>query len=1077
MVDQLSLSLLGTFQVRLNDQPVSRFEYDKVRALLAYLAVEANFPHRRDVLAALLWPERSDREARHSLSQALLKCRQALGDQERVVPFLLADRHTVQWNPSALPQLDVHRFEALLSACAAHPHPRAETCAECMARRREAMALYGGDFLGGLSVGDSVVFEDWATLMRERLHRQAMDALSALARYHERRGEVERASHYARRQVELEPWREEAHRQLMRLLLYGGQRSAALAQYETCTRILGDELGVVPSAETRALYELIASAEPHPPHNLPPQPTPFVGRREELADVASLLANPDCRLLTLVGAGGMGKTRLALAAAERQLGRPADVPLPDGPSYAFFCHGVYFVPLVTVETAVALIPAVADVLGFRLETSVPGGGAPARSEKRQLFDYLRQKRMLLVLDNYEQLLEEEVAGAAVALLAEVLQAAPGVQLVLTSRERTQLPGEQVYDVQGLAYPEVPAAAETSPATLLNYAAPALFDQVARRVRPDFVCAGEEAVQVARICRYLAGMPLGIELAAAAVNVMSPAEIAAELASSLDLLSATARHVPARHRSVRAAFETSWRRLSPAEGDGFRKLSVFRGGFGRVAAGEVAGATQPVLSALVDKSFLRYRQAERRFEIHELLRQFGAEKLDGDGTMETAVRDRHCAFYCAFLQERGADLKGARQQVALAEIEAEIENAQHAWHWAIVRRHEKDLEEALEALCLFYEWRGRHQVGETACHEAIDMLERVDSGDAQRAMARLLTWQALFCRAMGRAQEGEGQLASALRVLDGPQLANTDTRAERAFALCQLGYVARTSDREEVRRLAEQSLEFARQLDDPWAEANAFALLGNIARGVGDYERARPLQERGLAIRQSLHDQRGIAQSLSALCLIAMDLGQGEEAEQFARRGLAILRKIGDRIGEAHALQPLGLALLHVGKLAEAQACFEESLTIFDALGDSENAIGTNLWIGIAEGLRGRYEDAIQLGHKCLGHFDEVSNPYVTAHAHMLLGWSNVATGAYAEAEQHLQKSIAIFRRLGQRNELGQALGYLSLTALGQGNLTQGQQYACESLRMSMATRVILSLSVSLLAIALVLIDKGEIEHA
>ncbi|MCB0112180.1 MAG: hypothetical protein KDE53_39930, partial [Caldilineaceae bacterium] len=268
----LHIELFNGIHIQCNGQPVT-LAYDKVRALLAYLVLESTRPLRRDTLTALLWPDQSDKEARHNLSQALLKLRQALDPGNTL---LLTDRHTVQLNPSAVVELDVLHFESLLHKCQNHTHARPELCAACMDVRRAAIERYHGDFLTGLAIPDAPAFEEWLVVWRERLHRQAIEALVALADYHERRGEVAVALDYAREQVRMEPWREEAHRQTMRLLLYSGQRSAALAQYQRCVQILEEELGVPPAAETETLFQLIQRANAQPPHNLPTQATPFL---------------------------------------------------------------------------------------------------------------------------------------------------------------------------------------------------------------------------------------------------------------------------------------------------------------------------------------------------------------------------------------------------------------------------------------------------------------------------------------------------------------------------------------------------------------------------------------------------------------------------------------------------------------------------------------------------------------------------------------------------------------------------------------------------------------------------------
>ncbi|MFQ5858224.1 MAG: BTAD domain-containing putative transcriptional regulator, partial [Anaerolineae bacterium] len=326
----LSLSLLGSVQVTLDEEPVTGFKYDKVRALLAHLVVEADRPHRRDLLAGLLWPDRPERAARVSLRQSLAVLRRAIGDHRAEPPFLLVAHDTIQFNPAGDYWLDVAAFTSLLAACEAHPHRRLETCNPCSQRLRQAVELYHGDFLKGFFLGDSTVFEEWALIKREALHLQALDALHCLATYHETRGEYEPVRLYATRQVELEPWREDAHRQLIRVLAREGQRGAALAQYETCRRILAEELGVEPEEETTALYEQIRAGETSPPLLLTPAPlleleNPYKGlrafRETDAPDFfgretfTERLIEAVCQhpLVAVIGPSGSGKSSVIFA--------------------------------------------------------------------------------------------------------------------------------------------------------------------------------------------------------------------------------------------------------------------------------------------------------------------------------------------------------------------------------------------------------------------------------------------------------------------------------------------------------------------------------------------------------------------------------------------------------------------------------------------------------------------------------------------------------------------------------------------------------------------------------------------
>ncbi len=391
-MSQLSLSLLGEFEVFLDDRRLTGFETIKVRALLAYLVVEAGRSHQREVLAGLLWPDISGEAARTYLRQGLANLREVLSDRSVDPSFLLITREAIQFNTNSDHALDLTAFATLLATCARHAHRQPALCARCAQQLEAAVALYRGPLLDHFSPGDSTAFEEWAALKREALHQQAVGVLTRLADYHERRGAYDDVRRVAWRQLDLDPWREEAHRQLMRALWHNGERSAALAQYERCRETLRAELGVEPAPETTALYTQIRSAtavasahDRHratvPQSTLLPDTTPFIGREAELVRLGDLLANPGCQLLTLVGPGGIGKTRLASQVARDHL--------------AAFAHGVAFVPLVAVPTAAGIVPAIAQALQITL--------LRREDPQVQLFTHLHGKELLLILDNFDHL--------------------------------------------------------------------------------------------------------------------------------------------------------------------------------------------------------------------------------------------------------------------------------------------------------------------------------------------------------------------------------------------------------------------------------------------------------------------------------------------------------------------------------------------------------------------------------------------------------------------------------------------------------------------------------------------------
>lgn len=399
-----------------------------------------------------------------------------------------------------------------------------------------------------------------------------------------------------------------------------------------------------------------ASGLPFRQHNLSAQTTPLVGREAELAELQRLLERPNVRLVTIVGAGGMGKTHLAQETARQYLERTQDQ--------------VFFVALAPLSAAEGLATAIIDALGYPLQQD-------RRSPEQQLLDYVQRKKMLFVLDNFEHLL----IGAG--LVNDMLRVAPGVRILVTSREPLQLSGETLYRLGSLAYPE-----QASPVNVLDYAAVKLFIERARHLLLAFEPSAADHEAIVRICRLVGGMPLGILLAASWVILLSLPDIADEISQSLDFLEAELRDLPERHHSLRAVFTHSWRRLADAERTVFMRLAVFRGGFTRQAAQNVAGASLRTLRVLVNQSLLQVEQGER-YTLHELLRQYAEIELEA-AQQSAATREHHCAYYVDWLARRAGNLNGPRQAAALAEIETEVENVRLAWQWAVVHANSEQI---------------------------------------------------------------------------------------------------------------------------------------------------------------------------------------------------------------------------------------------------------------------------------------------------------------------------------------------------------------------------------------------------
>jgi predicted ATPase/DNA-binding SARP family transcriptional activator len=1081
-MSSFKLSLLGPPHLECDGVPLG-LDRNKNMALIAYLAVTGQ-SHSREALVTLLWPELEPSRARANLRRNLSMLRKALGGE-----WLVADRETIGLDPSADLWLDVDRFHSLLLAWQEHGHPEADVCPECLTALAEAVELYRGDFLEGFTLRDSPNFDEWQFFQTEGLRQELASALEKLVRGHSAQGVYESAIPYARRWVALDPLHEPAHRCLMQLYAWSGQRAAALRQYEECERVLQEELGMPPQEETTQVYQAIKENLDLPPlampvlpqtaprkHNLPVQPTPFVGRETELAELGRLLADPDVRLVTILGAGGMGKTRLALEAAAAQMDH--------------FAHGVFFVSLAPLQSVDSIVPAVAEALAF----SFYKGGEP----QQQLLDYMRQKTMLLIMDSFEHLLD------GVGWVTEVLKTVSNVKILTTSRAKLNLQGEHLFPIAGMDFPALTPGPspedgreEPKDATLrrtqdvalrpvhpehsrrvqdaAQYSAVQLFLQGAHQAQPGFELTTDNLGHVVRICRLLQGMPLAILLATAWVRMLTPAEIAAEIGQGLDFLETDFRDMPVRQRSVRAVFDHSWHLLSEREREVFQALSVFRRGFTHQAAGQVIGASLRELRALVDKSLL-HRTPMGRYEVHELLQQYAAEKLEGSPAADEAARDRHCAYYAAALQQWEANLKGPRPRAALAEIETESENARLAWTWAAGKIQVERLEQAMEGLCFFYLCRMRYKEGEAVCRLAAEKLALAVTEDGLRVLAKVLMWQGSFSWRLGCIEFADQLLQESLVLLERSELVDRDTRPEEAAVLLQMGHINFDHDRKRAKRLYEQSLALYRALGDRWGIANALSALSWATWSGGAYGEAKDLFEESLAIRQSLGDQRGIVDSLSGLGNMALFQGQFKEAERLFQESSAILQKMVNWADISNGLLSTEGRAPALDEYAEARAWYRENVGLYSDLGFSHSLAPSNSILGFALKHLGQYKQARLQGQMGLTLARQAGWRQEEGLSLELLGEVALVEGAYAEAREYLQESAAILRETRQL-ELSEVLAVLGYAARGLDQVPQAEGHLSEALRTASEIRTIFPLVTALPAIALLLADRGEVERA
>jgi DNA-binding SARP family transcriptional activator len=577
----LELNLMGVPEVVLDGEPLTFARRGSV-GLLAYLVLSRR-AHAREPLATLLAGDSSEDQARKYLSNVLVDLRQTLG------AYVVATRQTVMFDRGLPHRVDVNEFQSRLPECLS---------GESLAELEAAACLYRDEFLVGLTLVGAPDFESWVHAQREELRGQFVQILQAQVQLSLREGAWNAGIAPARRLLAQEPWLEEGHRNLMLMLARSGQRQAAIAQYQACRRVLFEELGVEPLPATTALFNRLRAAITPPTHNLPPLGAAFVGRATQLQQLVSLLSDADCRLLTIAGLGGSGKTRLATEVA-RAYATPATLP-PEQP----FPDGIVFVSYADSPPQMDAARAIRSRLVAALGLSVPSAG----DAQEVLNTYLKDSAILLVLDNLEHL------QSGVSVLEEILRRAPNVRILATARTPLHVAGERVLHVDGL---ELPGCGDD----LEQAEASALFLQEARRASLDFDLTPDARQQIVDLCRLLGGFPLAMILAARWAPIVGCGALLNELGRGLDVLSTNEPDLPERHRSIAGILDTTLAQLTREERELTHAIAVAapdRGRRGRGSRPDFPRDLLPRLRPLSERSLLWVDHTHGTLRVHPLL---------------------------------------------------------------------------------------------------------------------------------------------------------------------------------------------------------------------------------------------------------------------------------------------------------------------------------------------------------------------------------------------------------------------------------------------------------------------------
>lgn len=986
MGSQLSMFFLGSMQTVLDGTALA-FRSRRERALLAYVAVEAVRYHSRPALAGVLYPDMPGEDALRNLRLVLNRLRGELQERDRDIPFLWISRDGLQWNLDSAYRLDVADFLRLLADVPLDNAPLTETH---IRRLTEAVALYRGDFLHGFEMGDSDLFEEWMVGWRERLHQLALNAMRRLADVALAQGQYDRARYYAQSQIGLERWQEGAYRQLMTAFAQQGQRRLALKQYDALVRLLAEEVGVPPHPQTVALYEQI-QAQPvlestvalrfslsPTRHNLPPHYTPFFGRTGEVALLTTALRDPHRRLVAVVGEGGMGKSRLAVEVAQRLL--------PDYPD------GAWFISLATLDgTAVeetAVVATIANALSLTL-TENP-------DIKSQVLNYLRLRRCLLVLDNFES------ADPAQHLLLELLAAAPSVSLLVTTRHQLALQAVYTLTLEGLPLPVTAVEARTTPSIQL-------LSERAERTAAGWELGDTEIADAVSLCGLVHGMPLGIELAASWVAKAGVATVRRQLQSHLEQLAVTYQDMPPRHRSLQALFTASWQLLNVQEQKVLSALTVFQDSFSHTAAVAITGATPDVLKALVQKSLVRQAD-EGRYRLHREIRHFAAAALP----VTARFARQHSAYYLQWVGSLHEQLYGASTPWAVREIRQEWANVRSAWLWAATYEEWETLAVSHRAIKHFIDLTEQLRDGYFLMTEAGAPLMRNPAAYSPAVAllyALFLLQSAHFAVLIGETEAMDDDLVAAYAAAEAYPMEPLSAEVKIRYFLVQTQIAQQRGEYPKALEWAQQSEPFLPHAALPRLVPEVLMRLAHLLMALQQFDRARRHVDQALVLtRESgdLESEARVLQMIGTLHFFEQDLVAGR---RYNLASLDLLMVLHDEMRVWSQLGNIGSTYLYESAYETAYDYYQRAADGVAQVGFVEGMATMALNRGRAARFLGLTEQAMTDFATALGWFTKTGGLWGQAVSTGYLAWMTDQRGDHEQAHQLIQTAVVMARTM------------------------------------------------------------------